>query len=245
MSATFQVSCILKRWRRTITESRLNLLRTQLDLHFLFNTISSHVECDPKLTRRLIEHLGDLLRTSLETKDKPEVSLSEELWSLEHYLAIQQIRFGSPAQVQGGDHTGGAVRKSTITLHATPSRKRDPPGYFAPRRWWHSNGESRWCRWPALNSRARRWSGPAHWLVFGISLSIIRERIVGRHPNGDRRFTVRNRTESGTVLEISLPLHVKGAETNCGVEVGLDSSRRNGVAPDALAGSLSSESTLG
>ena len=88
----------LEKLEHSIAESRLNLLRMQLDPHFLFNalnTISSQVESDPKLTRRMIEHLGDLLRISLESKNKPEISLAEELWFLEHYLAIQKIRFGN------------------------------------------------------------------------------------------------------------------------------------------------------
>ena len=55
----------LERLEHSFSEARLNALRMQLDPHFLFNalnTISSHVERDPKLTRRMIEHLGDLLR---------------------------------------------------------------------------------------------------------------------------------------------------------------------------------------
>src|SRR6202007_2284000 len=43
----------------------------------------------------MIEHLGDLLRLSLESKDKQEVPLAEEMAFLEHYLAIQKIRFGN------------------------------------------------------------------------------------------------------------------------------------------------------
>jgi hypothetical protein len=71
-----------ERMERSFTEARLNALRMQLDPHFLFNalnTISSHVERDPKLTRRMIEHLGDLLRRSIETKDRQEVPLAEEM----------------------------------------------------------------------------------------------------------------------------------------------------------------------
>ena len=88
----------LERLEHSFAEARLNSLRMQLDPHFLFNalnTISSHVERDPKLTRRMIEHLGDLLRMSLESKDRQEVPLAEELAFLDHYLAIQKIRFGN------------------------------------------------------------------------------------------------------------------------------------------------------
>ena len=87
----------LERLEKNLSEARLNALRMQLDPHFLFNamnTISSQVERDPKLARRMIEHLGDLLRLSLESKDRQEVPLAEEMAFLEHYLAIQKIRFG-------------------------------------------------------------------------------------------------------------------------------------------------------
>lgn len=87
----------LERMEKSFSQARLNALRMQLDPHFLFNalnTISSHVERDPKLTRRMIEHLGDLLRMSLESKGRQEVPLAEEMTFLDHYLAIQKIRFG-------------------------------------------------------------------------------------------------------------------------------------------------------
>jgi two-component system LytT family sensor kinase len=42
----------------------------------------------------MIEHLGNLLRSSLNTKDKHLITLSEEMLVLEHYLEIQRIRFG-------------------------------------------------------------------------------------------------------------------------------------------------------
>jgi two-component system, LytTR family, sensor kinase len=87
----------VERLERSFAEARLNALRMQLDPHFLFNalnTISSQVEREPRLTRQMIEHLGDLLRLSLENKDRQEVALAEEIAFLDHYLAIQQIRFG-------------------------------------------------------------------------------------------------------------------------------------------------------
>ena len=87
----------MERLERSFSEARLNALRMQLDPHFLFNalnTISAQVEREPRLARQMIEHLGDLLRLSLENKDKHEVPLMEEMDFLEHYLAIQRIRFG-------------------------------------------------------------------------------------------------------------------------------------------------------
>src|SRR5277367_6547943 len=93
----------LERLERNFSEARLNALRMQLEPHFLFNalnTISSQVERDPRLARKMIEHLGDLLRASLDSKDKKEVPLAEELASLHHYLAIQKIRFGDHMKIE-------------------------------------------------------------------------------------------------------------------------------------------------
>lgn len=93
----------MERLERQFAEARLNGLRMQLEPHFLFNalnTISSQVERDPRLARRMIEHLGDLLRASLDSKDKMEVPLAEELASLHHYLAIQKIRFGDRMKIE-------------------------------------------------------------------------------------------------------------------------------------------------
>jgi len=93
----------LERLEKSFSEARLNALRMQLDPHFLFNalnTISSQVERDPKLARGMIEHLGDLLRLSLESKDRQEVPLAEEMAFLEHYLAIQKIRFGDHLRIE-------------------------------------------------------------------------------------------------------------------------------------------------
>jgi signal transduction histidine kinase len=79
-----------------LAEARLETLKAQLRPHFLFNTlnaISAFVEKDPKVARRMTAHLGDLLRHSLESSNRNEVPLAEELATVDDYLAIQQIRF--------------------------------------------------------------------------------------------------------------------------------------------------------
>jgi signal transduction histidine kinase len=86
-----------------LAEARLESLKAQLRPHFLFNTlnaISAFVEKDPKVARRMTAHLGDLLRHSLESADRREVPLAEELATVDDYLAIQQIRFGGRLTVE-------------------------------------------------------------------------------------------------------------------------------------------------
>jgi sensor histidine kinase YesM len=93
----------MERLERSFSEARLNALRMQLDPHFLFNalnTISAQVAREPKLARKMIEHLGDLLRLSLDSKSRREIPLVEELAFLDHYLAIQKIRFGDALRIK-------------------------------------------------------------------------------------------------------------------------------------------------
>src|SRR5215469_8837218 len=93
----------LERMERSFSEARLSALRMQLGPHFLFNalnTISSQVERDPRLARTMIEHLGDLLRLSLVARDRQEIPLAEELALLDHYVAIQKIRFAENLRIE-------------------------------------------------------------------------------------------------------------------------------------------------
>ncbi len=86
-----------------LTESRLLNLKAQLHPHFLFNalnTISAFVEKDPRGARQMIEHLGDLLRFSLEHSEDQETTLAAELAMLDHYLAIQRVRFEDHLQLR-------------------------------------------------------------------------------------------------------------------------------------------------
>jgi two-component system LytT family sensor kinase len=79
-----------------LAEARLDVLRAQLNPHFLFNTlnaISALVERDPRGTRRMIARLSDLLRYTLEESTDAEVPLRRELDLLEEYIELMQIRF--------------------------------------------------------------------------------------------------------------------------------------------------------
>jgi signal transduction histidine kinase len=210
----------LERLEHSYSEARLNALRMQLDPHFLFNalnTISSHVERDPKLTRRMIEHLGDLLRMSLESKDRQEVPLAEELAFLEHYLEIQKIRFGDQLRVV-------MDVAPEVKYAAVPSMFIQPLVENAIR-----HGISRRAAGGTLIVRAKPLGErleirvmddgvglPLGWTLEGsegLGLSITRQRIAGLHPNGASRFVVRNRAEGGTEVEVSLPLRL-GDEAN-------------------------------
>lgn len=211
----------LERLERNYSQARLNALRMQLDPHFLFNalnTISSHVERDPKLTRRMIEHLGDLLRMSIETKDRQEVPLVEELAFLEHYLAIQRIRFGSHLRIEI------AVAQDVRTA-LVPSLILQPLVENAIRHGISRRGSGGTVRVEAREEQSRLVVRvlddgvglPTGWTLDsspGLGLAVTEERIRVLHPNGLSHFTVRPRAIGGTVVEIALPLQVAEEESH-------------------------------
>jgi signal transduction histidine kinase len=207
----------LERLEKSFSEARLNALRMQLDPHFLFNalnTISSQVERDPKLARAMIEHLGNLLRLSLESKDRQEVPLAEEMAFLEHYLAIQKIRFG--------DHLRFETQIAPEVKYASvPSLFVQPLVENAIR-----HGISRRASGGTVVVSARKDGNrleirvlddgiglPPGWTLEncgGLGLSVTRQRIAGLHPDGESCFAVKPRPAGGTEVAISLPLRSTG-----------------------------------
>lgn len=81
---------------RLLLEARLDALQSQINPHFLFNTlnsISSLVRFDPDRARELILKLSKLLRRFLGKHDE-FVQLREEIEFLDDYLDIEVVRFG-------------------------------------------------------------------------------------------------------------------------------------------------------
>jgi two-component system, LytTR family, sensor kinase len=80
-----------------LAEARLNLLRMQLQPHFLFNTLQAIgmlIHDDPQGAEEMLLHLSVLLRVSLDELNSQEVPLSKEVRFLEDYISIERRRFG-------------------------------------------------------------------------------------------------------------------------------------------------------
>ena len=85
------------RLQNGLTQARLQLLQTQLQPHFLFNTLNSIAELvheDPEAADAMITRLSELLRASLDSAGLQEVPLQQEIGIVERYLDIQRVRFG-------------------------------------------------------------------------------------------------------------------------------------------------------
>lgn len=79
-----------------LVRAQLQILRMQLQPHFLFNTlhsIAALIEKSPRIAERIVCSLGDLLRMSLEASEVQEVTLRRELEFIDRYLDIQKVRF--------------------------------------------------------------------------------------------------------------------------------------------------------
>lgn len=84
-------------------EAELRMLRTQIDPHFLFNSlnsISALTSQDPKGARRMTLELASFFRQSLGMEAHKKVSLREEMELIRHFLAIEQVRFGERLTVE-------------------------------------------------------------------------------------------------------------------------------------------------
>jgi two-component system, LytTR family, sensor histidine kinase AlgZ len=78
-------------------DAELRMLRTQIDPHFLFNSlnsISALTSVDPKRAREMTLQLSDFFRHSLGLEAHRKVKLSDEATLVNHFLAIEKVRFG-------------------------------------------------------------------------------------------------------------------------------------------------------
>jgi two-component system LytT family sensor kinase len=80
-----------------IKESELNSLKSQINPHFLFNSlnsISSLTTISPEKARDMIIKLSEFLRYSLSKDEKQLTTLGQEINNVNRYLDIEKIRFG-------------------------------------------------------------------------------------------------------------------------------------------------------
>lgn len=88
------------RLERKTLETQLNLLKAQVNPHFLFNTINNIdvlIESDPKIASNYLRKLGDLLRFMLyRVNEEDMIPLIDEIEYLEKYIALQKIRSVNP-----------------------------------------------------------------------------------------------------------------------------------------------------
>jgi hypothetical protein len=84
-------------------KAQLEVLRYQLNPHFLFNALNSiraSIDEDKTRAKKMITQLSEFLRHSLLSAEKKEIPLQEELEAVQNYLAIEKIRFEEKLEVE-------------------------------------------------------------------------------------------------------------------------------------------------
>jgi len=112
ISTFYAAAFFFKQWKHHIIkteklqranlEARFETLKTQINPHFLFNSLNTlmYLVVDNQKAAKYIENLSDFMRYLLQTRDKESVSLAEELILVKKFLFIQQNRFGDKMNIE-------------------------------------------------------------------------------------------------------------------------------------------------
>jgi sensor histidine kinase YesM len=94
----------LLRAEAELQEARLQVLRYQLNPHFLFNSLNAVstlvLDGEASAATKMLSQIGDFLRTTLSNQTALEAPLSQEMAFTEQYIAIEKTRLGDRLQVE-------------------------------------------------------------------------------------------------------------------------------------------------
>lgn len=83
-------------------QNELQLLKSQLHPHFLFNTLNglyAQILNDPEVAAETVIKLSDLLRFIIYEARKTLVNLLDDLDCIKNYIALERLRYGSKLQL--------------------------------------------------------------------------------------------------------------------------------------------------
>lgn len=194
---------------KLLAQSRLQALRSQLNPHFLFNTlnsVSSLMHKDVEAADRMIVRLSELLRLALGNVETQEVPLRDELEFLRRYLEIEQIRFGARLRVTF-DVPADTLEVPVPNLLLQPLVENAIKHGIAPRKQPGHIEIAAWREAGGLGLRVRdngSGNGPSAGGA-GVGLANTRARL--EHLYGaDHRFECGTGAEGGFEVRIRLPL---------------------------------------
>ena len=84
-------------------EAELRMLRTQIDPHFLFNSlnsISALTSQNARAAREMTLQLAGFFRQSLSMEAHKKIALDQEIVLIRHFLAIEKVRFGERLELR-------------------------------------------------------------------------------------------------------------------------------------------------
>jgi LytS/YehU family sensor histidine kinase len=104
---------------RARAEAELSALRSQVDPHFLFNslnTLSHLIPTDPRAALRFTEGLADIYRYVLSSRHRDLVPLADELHFAEAYVGLLQLRFGDAVSLHSEVADGASALVPAVSL---------------------------------------------------------------------------------------------------------------------------------
>ncbi len=205
---------------KNLQATRLELLKSQINPHFLFNTLNI-IACMAKLedadtTEKMITSMSNLFRYNLKTSEQI-VPLKQELSVVQDYMYIQKMRFGERIRYDLDCRADEmAVRVPAFTLQPLVENaivhgvaKKEKGGRILLRVWREENtavisvgdtgaGMSETARAELLEALRSHQTARV-----GIGLGNIYQRIHAMYPDGDMR--IYSRENCGTVIQLRIP----------------------------------------
>jgi len=194
-------------------EAELQMLRTQINPHFLFNSlnsISALTSIDAEGAREMTIDLAQFFRRTLALADRERVTLDEEIDLCRHFLAIEQRRFGAKLRADWRIAPGaGGCLLPPMTLQPLLEnaikhgiRQLEDGGIIAI----DAVAAEGWLRLAVVNPVADAGAGmpaPARGRERGVGLANIRERLAALY--GTRARIAWRRTPAEFEIELTLP----------------------------------------
>jgi two-component system LytT family sensor kinase len=206
----------LEEQEKLLLEARLDALQSQINPHFLFNTlnsISSLVRFDPDMARDVIFKLATILRRLLNTSEA-FAPLREEFEFIDNYLDIEVVRFGRDKLHVVKELDPASLDVVVPSMLLQPLVENSIKHGLSPK----IEGGSIFLRSRVANSRliieveddgvgmgSAQLEESSSWAGMGIGMANISERLHVLY--GDTaRMTIDSHQGKGTLIRIRLPL---------------------------------------
>lgn len=189
-----------------LVNTRMQMLSSQLQPHFLFNTLNSIAvlaDLDKEKAKDTIADLSDFLREILYSSEENEILLEKELRTLEFYLNILNVRFSDHLKIKKEIDESLLSKKVPALLLQPLIENSIKHGYSYD----HTNleviisvqSEGRWIVLNVQNNGQQVNASHADLLQNGVGLSNLNARLKNLYAD-DYFFEIRNRRE-GTGVE--------------------------------------------
>jgi two-component system, LytTR family, sensor kinase len=107
------------RLNELLKESELNMLKSQINPHFLFNSlnsISSLTITDPGKAQEMVVKLSEFLRYSVSSNINTFTTLEKEMQNIQRYLEIEKIRFGEKLVFEFAMEPGCSLKEVPVMI---------------------------------------------------------------------------------------------------------------------------------